>query len=372
MKFRIVFTMLRLIAICHVSVGLLYAEDPAASLQATYQAHLDEAELEEELELTRLGRQYVDQLDLLFDQARESANLENARAVYVERNRFRDEGKVAFADADLPALRRLQNVYLDSAFRIRRERARKVMRLTGQMNQALANLERQLTSENRIDEALRIRQTREALTTSDQFSRFRKLASASGRFSSPAAIEGIWHVLRPQSFHTPLEAKGEIGEEGVVLVSGETGQDTYQLEFVPSLQRITAVRLDALADDRLPNGGPGRAHNGNFVLNRFRLFVESGENAWEEVGFQGASAGFSQTNWPVEGAIDDNNASGWAVSPETGRNHQAIFILAAPLQVPPGSRIQLRMVHNYQSGDHSLGKFRISITDAANPLADRE
>ena len=350
--------------------GLLFADDPAASLWETYQAHLDEAEMEEELALTRLGRQYGDQLDLLFDQAREAADFEAARAVYEERNRFREEKAVEIADAELPSLRHLQTVYLDSAFQIQRDRARKVVRLTAQMNQALANLERQLTSENRIEEALSLRESREELTTSDRYLRDRKLAAMRERFPPPADTEGIWHVLRPRSFQSRMNASAEIGEDGVLFVSKESGVDQYQLEFVTTLPRVTAIRLDALADERLPNGGPGNSPSGNFVLNRFRLFVEKGENDWEEVDFARAEAGFSQENWAVGGAIEDDDRSGWAVHPRGGRDHHAIFFLADPLRLPPGTRLQLRMLHRYPRGEHWLAKFRISITDAADPLAE--
>src|SRR3712207_7146020 len=37
------------------------------------------------------------------------------------------------------------------------------------------------------------------------------------------------------------------------------------------LKEITGIRLEVLADPRLPQNGPGRAKDGNFVLTEFEL-----------------------------------------------------------------------------------------------------
>ena len=51
-----------------------------------------------------------------------------------------------------------------------------------------------------------------------------------------------------------------ITKNGVVTISAET-----------DLTGITGLRLEVLTDNRLPNNGPGRATDGNFVLNEIEL-----------------------------------------------------------------------------------------------------
>jgi hypothetical protein len=83
-----------------------------------------------------------------------------------------------------------------------------------------------------------------------------------------------------------------------------------------------------------------------------------------------ASADFSQADWPVERTIDGKIAavSGWAISPQVGKPHYAVFRFHRPLAFEGGARLKLSLVQSY-GGQHTLGRFRVSVTDAASPLA---
>lgn len=338
------------------------------ALRETYQARVDAAEAEAELALLRLGRQYLDQLSRLFDEAREAADLELATEVRAERQRFEAEGTVSGATAEAAALRHLQSVYQMAAFRIRREEARAVVRTTGQMDTALQQLERQLTSENRIEAAVEIRGVRLGLTQSPEFLRMRALALAEGPFPRAVASDGIWQILAPQEFASRHKTEAEFDETGAVFVSGEFGRDVYVVDYVSTLPRITAVRLEALADPRLPSRGPGRAPNGNFVVHRFQLFVADEDGEFQEAAFAQAVASHSQPNFPVHRAIQLQG--GWGIHQGTGRDQQALFVLEEPVRLAPGQRLRVRIAQWFPDQRHSLGKFRISITDHANPLTE--
>ena len=52
-----------------------------------------------------------------------------------------------------------------------------------------------------------------------------------------------------------------------IFATGNNGKTDYTLPHSRSLSGITAVRLEMLADDRLPGKGPGLG-DGNFVLAR--------------------------------------------------------------------------------------------------------
>ena len=59
-----------------------------------------------------------------------------------------------------------------------------------------------------------------------------------------------------------------------MFASGDTTkQDLYELVFQPDVSGITAVRLEALPDDRLPAHGPGMTYyegtKGDFFLGEF-------------------------------------------------------------------------------------------------------
>ena len=82
-------------------------------------------------------------------------------------------------------------------------------------------------------------------------------------------------------------------------------------------------------------------------------------------------ADFSQDNLPIAAAVDGNDkdpAQGWAIFPASGVSHWATFQLAEPLNHPGGSLITIKMVQNYQSGEHSIGRFRLSLSTDSEPV----
>lgn len=83
-----------------------------------------------------------------------------------------------------------------------------------------------------------------------------------------------------------------------------------------------------------------------------------------------ATADFSQKEYPVALAIDGNEGakSGWAISPQTGKRHVAVFEIEAGKLWAGGAKLEIRLVQSYGSG-HTLGRFRLSVTDAPPPIA---
>jgi len=180
-----------------------------------------------------------------------------------------------------------------------------------------------------------------------------------------------WVTLDPSELSSQVGADLKKQEDGSILVAGKNGKGTYTVVATTELQGITGVRLEALADPSLPHGGPGRSpSNGNFVLSELTLAVaplaDGGQN--ETVTLQNASADFSQSGWPVAAAIDGNAGTGWAVSPEFNKPHTAIFELADDAGGEGGSRLTFTLDQQYPDGTHSLGRFRISVTNSPRPF----
>ncbi|MGB2824131.1 MAG: hypothetical protein WBF17_24365, partial [Phycisphaerae bacterium] len=74
--------------------------------------------------------------------------------------------------------------------------------------------------------------------------------------------------------HTAVlgSSKLTLRPDGSILAAGSHDDaETFIVECRTDLPRITAFRLEALADPSLPGGGPGRNSNGNFHLASFEV-----------------------------------------------------------------------------------------------------
>lgn len=154
-------------------------------------------------------------------------------------------------------------------------------------------------------------------------------------------------------------------EDGSVLVEGEnTRSDLYTI--ISTVDSLSGLRLEVLPDDRLPKNGPGRAENGNFVLTNLQVLARQAgtEAEFLPVKVSRAVADFSQKNWEVAKAINDNAEDGWAVSPEIGKRHLAVFQLENVVTYEGGVELKILLDQKYETGStHNLGRFRLSYSD---------
>src|SRR5262249_33059327 len=121
----------------------------------------------------------------------------------------------------------------------------------------------------------------------------------------------------------------------------------------------------------LPAQGPGRAPNGNFVLNKFKLYAvaEGDVEPPAPVVLQNPKASFSQEGYPIAGVLDPNPDKGWAVQPRFGQAHTAVFELKQPLNFNNGTTLTFTLAQTYAGKDHNIGRFRLSVTTAKPPLS---
>lgn len=167
------------------------------------------------------------------------------------------------------------------------------------------------------------------------------------------------------------KAKLEKQPDGSILVSGPLPpQEVYTVVIKSPLKEITGLRLEVLPDKSLPAMGPGRAPNGNFVLNELRVAaVEVGRNDKPKpVGLFNAQATFSQDGFPVGNAIDNNPGTGWAVAPQFGKAHEALIPFRAPVKFNGGAQLTVTFDQRF-GGGHTVGKFRLSVTDSKGALS---
>ena len=170
----------------------------------------------------------------------------------------------------------------------------------------------------------------------------------------------------PMKLNSPFKQKGfqfVPREDGSTFVEKlTTDSATFVLDFAADTEGkpLTGLRVETLADPKLPSKGPGLTGHGNFVLSEFRAFAVDAVDPKKKdpLSFASAKADFSQNKWPVQAAIDGKNETGWAISPQMGRNHQATFRLQKPLPSEEAANLRIEMAQLYGS-KHVIGRFRI-------------
>jgi hypothetical protein len=175
-----------------------------------------------------------------------------------------------------------------------------------------------------------------------------------------------WTTLQPDTLKAANGSVLKKEADGSVKATGKNPTpETYTVSAKTDVAGITAIRLEVLSDPKLPGRGPGRAPNGNFVLSELKVeILQPGDAKPRQLTLSRALADFSQQDYQVEKAIDNNPNTGWAVAGQTGRDHVAIFELKDKLAA--GGTLTFTMNQNLK--DHNIGKFRLSVTTTPPPL----
>jgi hypothetical protein len=181
-----------------------------------------------------------------------------------------------------------------------------------------------------------------------------------------------WTVLDPASFKGSGGTTFKKLPDLSLLAGGKSGYpETYTVTAHTDLKNITGIRLEVLADKSLPKNGPGRAPDGNFVLNDFKVVaVKKGStDAGMPLPLIRPQAGFSQDGYPVANAIDNNPDTGWAISPQIGKSHTAIFEIKGKAGFDGGTTLTFTLLQRFNSKVHNIGRFRLSVTTQKGPLS---
>ena len=187
----------------------------------------------------------------------------------------------------------------------------------------------------------------------------------------------VEHPLEITAFQSSGGATFKTLDDRSILIGGESPErDTYTIHAQTDLSGVTAIKLETLTDPSLPGQGPGRgdAERPNFVLHEFRLsLIPAGGEQPQPVRFVRATADFSQKNYDVAGAIDDDSKTAWAINPQFHEPHWAVFETERPLQCGPGDTLQFQLEQNY-GGARTIGRLRLSaITgDYRGPTVPQE
>ena len=185
-----------------------------------------------------------------------------------------------------------------------------------------------------------------------------------------------WQPLRPASAKSNMPLL-TIEPDASVFRNGDISKsDTYELHFRDVPAGVTAIRLEALPDPRLPAHGPGMAFyegpKGDFFIAEFTLHADG-----QPVKFSGATESYSKNTFgstPTTAALmlDGDPQTGWSTAGRMGERHTAVLTLRSPAAaISSGGdwTVKLAMGRHYAC---SLGRFRISITTDARPAVARD
>jgi hypothetical protein len=101
-----------------------------------------------------------------------------------------------------------------------------------------------------------------------------QLDAEQAQWEQAIAAGGAWTVLDAAELRSSGGATLEKESDGSVFVFGApVPSDTYTVVAPTPLKNVTGVRIEALADPRLPGNGPGRSPDGNFILSGVRVAV---------------------------------------------------------------------------------------------------
>lgn len=186
-------------------------------------------------------------------------------------------------------------------------------------------------------------------------------------------IDTLLSGVLPWEYPHVKEVKSKEGatltvqEDSSVLATGKNAKfDVYTIVAVTSLPKIAAIRLEAMAHPSMVKQGPGRAANGNFALSDFSVTVAplKGTGQATPVKLKNPRTTFEQKGLPIKAVIDADPKSAWAIDPQFGKDHAAVFEVEGPFGFEEGTVLTFRLQFNNNDG-HNLGRPRLAISNDA-------
>ena len=179
-----------------------------------------------------------------------------------------------------------------------------------------------------------------------------------------------WAPLKPIAARAQQQTLELLPDQSVLAKGKLPDRDEYAVQMAAGVKPFRHVRLEALQHASLPAGGLSRVKGGNFVLTDFKVMLEGAGLEPKELKLSGAKSTFNQSGLDVKQAIDGNAGSGWGVWPGQQGVKQAqtaVFTLAEPVKLAADAKLVVLLKFNHSAKQHVLGRFRVSVSDAAEP-----
>ncbi len=240
---------------------------------------------------------------------------------------------------------------------LERERMEQIANAKQELTKLIAKLDPELiTREKKRLDAISV--------ATQELKEHKENSSSLAQWQKQQTGELHWHPLTIQSVQSQTQRTYEVRDDRTVILEKKDGKDVYIVESSTDLTGISAVRLELLADEKLPGNGPGLA-DGNYVLTELVMEIAHPDRPteWNVVPFKSAIADFNQLNYDVSNAIDGvaTGNQGWASAGRLGVTNWATFQLKLPVGYRNGTRVRFKMHQDYDL-KHQIGCFRISLT----------
>jgi mono/diheme cytochrome c family protein len=178
-----------------------------------------------------------------------------------------------------------------------------------------------------------------------------------------------FHDLDVRSVKAKSETKFHRQRDGSYLAPGVgPDADVYTVVAETTQKELTGLRLDVFADPKLPSRGPGRTPHGNFVLTYIRVEASPTPDFKKRTAIKlvAAKQDFAQGQFPAKNALKRSPRTGWAISPQMGRNHWAVFTTSKPVTFARPMFLRFVLEQRY-GGKHTIGRFRLRTRTGTDP-----
>ena len=179
-------------------------------------------------------------------------------------------------------------------------------------------------------------------------------------------VDVDWTPLTPVKLYGDRGSKFTQDEQGIVSVAvdGNAASDSYFVTIQTPPGITTGIKLEALSSDVLPQKGPGRSPNGNFVINQ--CTIKDGDKVLK---ISETTATFEQKGYSAKQVTDPRASNdpkkGWANLGNELRDASMYLELEKPIEGERTITVILRQI----AGDHqTLGRFRLLATTAPAPV----
>ena len=184
-----------------------------------------------------------------------------------------------------------------------------------------------------------------------------------------------WTVLRPSHVHSDGGTTLKVLDDGSVLAGGKNPEpEAYVVEAETDFPKISGLRMEVLSDPSLPQGGPGRDAEGNFVLNAVEVTEAPADKpqAGEKVSFKEAFGNESQSGYNVSNIAqkEEGRGFGWAIDASPSKvplRRQAVLIPEKPFGYEGRTLLTVRLKQDMRRPARNLGRFRLSVTSIPEP-----
>ncbi len=183
-----------------------------------------------------------------------------------------------------------------------------------------------------------------------------------------------WQPLTPLEMtaqkHTTLV---RLPDDSILATGDLPNNDIYDLSLRTDVEGITGLRLEVLPHESLPGNGPGRGvilSEGDFLLTGIKITA----SPWNDpatkipVSLTGATESFANGDKTAAQSLDGKADTGWSIHGGEGKAHAAVYPFASPIGFPSGTQFHVTLEQKYIH-QHTLGRFRLSVTNDPAPMA---